>query len=76
MPAGASVELSLRALESGVQAVVLTSAAGAELVLYPGALADGAKPSPSATDATLSSIAATLALTDGGARRAADGAGE
>ena len=63
VPAGASVQMSLRTLDSGVVAAVLRSAAGAELVLYPGALADGARPSPSAADATLSSIAATLALT-------------
>ena len=63
VPAGVEVQLSLRTLESGVQAVVLSSAAGAELVLYPGALADGARPSPSVADTTLSSIAATLALT-------------
>ena len=64
VPKKADVQLSLRTLDSGVQAVVLRSAAGAELVLYPGALADGARPTPSVADTTLSSIAATLTLTE------------
>ena len=64
VPKKADVQLSLRTLESGVQAVVLRSAAGAELVLYPGALADGARPAPSVADTTLSAIAATLSLTE------------
>ena len=64
VPADTEVQLTLRTLESGVQAVVLSSAAGVELVLYPGALADGARPSPSVADTTLSTIAATLALTE------------
>ena len=64
VPKKADVQLSLRTLDSGVEAVVLRSPAGAELVLSPAALAGGAQPSPSVTDTTLSSIAATLSLTE------------
>ena len=62
VPAKTSVTLEVGARADG-EAVVVLRAGEAALTLHPDALADGARPAPTAANTTLAAIAASLVLT-------------